>query len=189
MYRSGSGPVPSTCVPRRNGSGNVATIVRSAKSSQIRRSIRATIIRVSEPCPVTHSPFDALRERLAGIDLTPSAAIDRAYLHDWVVPMAFGAALALAKPRTTQEVSSVLAACHALGLPVVPQGGRTGLAGGATPVDGAVILSLERMSGVLEIDSAAATLIAFAGTPLEAIQQAAREAGWFFALDFGARGS
>jgi FAD/FMN-containing dehydrogenase len=138
---------------------------------------------------VTTSPLPALSERLRDIELTASAAIEPAYLRDWVVPMTEGAALALVKPRTTEEVSRVLAACHALDLPVVPQGGRTGLAGGATPIDGAVIVSLERMSGVLEIDPAAATLTAFAGTPLETVQQAARDAGWFFALDLGARGS
>jgi len=46
-------------------------------------------------------------------------------------PQNFGASLAVL-PRSTAEVSAVIAHCHSLGIPVVPQGGRTGLAGGAT---------------------------------------------------------
>lgn len=138
---------------------------------------------------MTASSFDTLSPRLDGLDVTAGPGIDAAYLRDWVVPMSGGAPLALVRPRSTDEVSRVLRACHDLDIPVVPQGGRTGLAGGATPVNGCVIVSLERMNGVLEIDPAAATLTALAGTPLEAIQQAARDAGWLFALDLGARGS
>ena len=95
----------------------------------------------------------------------------------------------LFRPRTTEEVSRLLAACHAHGVPVVPQGGLTGLSGGARPIAGAVALSLERMSGVIELDEASATITVWAGTPLETVQTAAAEAGLQFALDLGARGS
>jgi FAD/FMN-containing dehydrogenase len=71
----------------------------------------------------------------------------------------------------------------------VPQGGLTGLCGGARPEAGWVALSLERMVGVEEIDPASATMTVRAGTPLEAVQRAAAEAGFLFALDLGARGS
>ena len=57
------------------------------------------------------------------------------------------------------------------------------------PVDGAVALSLERMVGIEEIDPSSATMTVRAGTPLQAVQQAADEAGFFFPLDLGARGS
>jgi len=118
-----------------------------------------------------------------------SQDIDGRYLHDWMVEAAPGSVLAVLRPRTTEAVSRALAACYSHGVPVVPQGGRTGLAGGATPVEGCVVLSMERMSGIIEIDRASATLTAWAGTPLQVIQEAASEAGLFLALDIGGRGS
>ena len=95
----------------------------------------------------------------------------------------------LFRPRSTEEVARILAACHDAGLPVVPQGGLTGLAGGARPVAGGAALSLERMTGIIEIDEPSASMVVWAGTPLETIQKAAEERGLFFALDLGARGS
>jgi len=71
----------------------------------------------------------------------------------------------------------------------VTQGGLTGLAGGAHPQAGEIALSLERMSGIEEIDPASATLTALAGTPLAVIQQAADEAGFLCGIDLGARGT
>jgi FAD/FMN-containing dehydrogenase len=97
--------------------------------------------------------------------------------------------LAVARPDTPQGVADVLRICAAHDVPVVPQGGLTGLAGGAHPIEGAVALSLERLQGIEEIDAAAATMTVRAGTPLEVIQKAADEAGFFIPLDLGARGS
>ena len=69
------------------------------------------------------------------------------------------------------------------------QGGLTGLCGGATPQDEEVALSLERLSGIEELDQASMTMTVLAGTPLQAIQDAADAAGFLFPLDLGARGS
>jgi len=99
------------------------------------------------------------------------------------------APLALVLPRSTEEVSTALRICHAHGQPVVTQGGMTGLAGGAHPFDAEVALSLERMSGVEEVDAGAATLTALAGTPLQVVQDAAAEAGFLCGIDLGARGT
>ncbi len=99
------------------------------------------------------------------------------------------APLAVVRPKTTEEVAAIMRACHAAAQPVVVQGGLTGLSGGATPRPGEIALSLERMSGITEIDANALTLTALAGTPLQKIQAAAQEAGCLFPLDFGARGS
>ena len=57
----------------------------------------------------------------------------------------------LLRPRSVVELSAAMRACHAAGIAVVPQGGLTGLAGGATPQAGQVVLSLERLKGVEEI--------------------------------------
>lgn len=97
--------------------------------------------------------------------------------------------LAVLRPRSVAEVSESLRACHAVGIAVVPQGGLTGLAGGATPQADQVVLSLERLKGVEEIDRDSATMTVLAGTPLEVAQKAAEEAGLYLALDIGSRGS
>ena len=65
----------------------------------------------------------------------------------------------------------------------------TGLSGGGQPEPHEIALSLERMSGVEEVDAAAATLTALAGTPLERLHQAAEAAGYTCGIDLGARGS
>ena len=134
---------------------------------------------------VTH----ALREALGDAQVTTTDDIDDRYLSDWVVPMAGGRPRLLVRPRSTAEVAAVVRICAQAGVRIVPQGGRTGLAGGATPIDDCVVLSLELMKGIEEIDEAAATMTVLAGTPLQTIQEAAEAAGFFFALDMGARGS
>jgi FAD/FMN-containing dehydrogenase len=96
---------------------------------------------------------------------------------------------ALVLPRSTEEVASALRICHAHAQPVCVQGGMTGLAGGATPGDAEVALSLERMVGVEELDADAATVTVLAGTPLVLVQEAAERAGFRCGIDLGARGS
>src|SRR5918994_6004779 len=96
---------------------------------------------------------------------------------------------ALILPRRTTDVATALRICHAHQQPVVTQGGLTGLAGGAHPSADEIALSLERMSGIEEVDPASATLTALAGTPLAVVQQAADEAGFLCGIDLGARGT
>jgi len=97
--------------------------------------------------------------------------------------------IAVVRPLDAAGVSAALRACREAGIPVVPQGGLTGLCGGARPEPGSVALSMERMVGVEEIDPDSSTMTVRAGTPLEAVQQAAAAAGLYFSLDLGARGS
>ncbi|BCJ53035.1 hypothetical protein Asp14428_45100 [Actinoplanes sp. NBRC 14428] len=63
-----------------------------------------------------------------------------------------GRATAAVRPRTTEEVGAIVAACADRGIPVVARGAGTGLSGGANAVDGCVILDLSRMNRILEID-------------------------------------
>jgi FAD/FMN-containing dehydrogenase len=95
---------------------------------------------------------------------------------------------ALVMPQTTEDVATALRICHEHNHAVVTQGGLTGLAG-AHPQAGEIALSLERMTGIEEIDAASATLTALAGTPLAAVQQAADDAGYLCGIDLGARGT
>jgi FAD/FMN-containing dehydrogenase len=100
------------------------------------------------------------------------------------------APLAVAYPVSTEEVSQVLALCNARGQPVTPQGGLTGLSGGAVPyAAGMIALSLDRMKAIEEVDLNTATLTAQAGVVLQAVQEAADGAGMLFPLDLGGRGS
>jgi FAD/FMN-containing dehydrogenase len=95
----------------------------------------------------------------------------------------------VAYPRTTEQVSQILKICNEEGLPVTPQGGLTGLAGGGVPVKSSLLLSLERMRTIEALDPAGRTITVQAGVVLEAVQQAAEAADFFFPLDLGGRGT
>jgi FAD/FMN-containing dehydrogenase len=96
---------------------------------------------------------------------------------------------AVLRPASSEAVAAALRICNAHRQSVVPQGGLTGLAGGASPQAGDFALSLERLTGIEEIDEAAQTMTVKAGTPLEVAQKAAEAAGFLLAIDLGARGS
>jgi FAD/FMN-containing dehydrogenase len=100
-----------------------------------------------------------------------------------------GTALGLVRPGSTAELSRVLAACHAEGQPVCVQGGLTGLVDGASPRDGELIISLERMNRIEGIDTAGRTIAVQAGIPVQALQERAAAEGLLFPVDWGARGS
>ena len=96
---------------------------------------------------------------------------------------------AVLRPRSTAEVSRILASCHAEGLPVVIQGGMTGLVCGALPRTDEIVISLERMNRIEAIDVKAATAIVEAGAVLQMVQDEVEALGLSFPLDLGARGS
>ncbi len=98
-------------------------------------------------------------------------------------------ARAVLRPSTTEQVARVMRLCHDAGQPVVVQGGMTGLVSGATPTPNEMALSLERMTAIEELDEVGRTMTVQAGAPLQMIQERAREAGFLFPLDLGARGS
>lgn len=133
--------------------------------------------------------LDALEAALPQAVLQRSP-VDARYLKDWMVSASPEAPpIALARPRTADEVATVLRICDAHRVPVVAQGGLTGLTGGATPSPGSVVLSLERMAAIESLDPDGSVITVQAGVTLQAVQQAADEAGLMFALDIGARGS
>ncbi len=129
---------------------------------------------------------------LLGADIVQ--AIDEALLdtltHDWCVHGRRDVGIyALVLPRTTEQVSKALAYCNEHSIAVVPQGGRTGLAGGSVPIGPSVCISMERMRQIVELDVAAATITVEAGVAMETVQKAADAADLFFPLDLGGRGS
>ena len=142
---------------------------------------------VSTPAEFS-STLAALRDALGADAVRVGEQIGERSMTDWTRHEPTRAA-ALLLPRTTEQVAQALAICHAAHQPVVPQGGMTGLAGGAIPRAADIALSLERMTGVEEIDPASATMTVLAGTTLQTAQEAAAQAGFELALDLGARGS
>jgi FAD/FMN-containing dehydrogenase len=102
-----------------------------------------------------------------------------------------GRALAVLRPGSTAEVAKIVRLCAAERLAVVPQGGNTGLCGGAVPPEHgrAVVVSTERMNRIRAVDPIDFTLTAEAGCILANLQQAADDAGCLFPLSLGAEGS
>ncbi|GAA4414808.1 FAD-binding oxidoreductase [Quisquiliibacterium transsilvanicum] len=97
--------------------------------------------------------------------------------------------IAVARPRDTAQVSQVLAACNAAGIPVVTHGGRSGLVLSCTTRAGELVLSTERMTAIESIDADACTATVQAGVVLQTLQERLEPDGLSFPLDLGGRGS
>lgn len=146
---------------------------------------------------------DSLIARLAEIvgsaHVRGGGELDDALLMDWTRTVR-GAARAAVFPANTEEVAQVLAFANRERLAVVPQGGNTGMSGGAVPLSGnsgggeggdggGIILGLKRLHRVRALDGAAQTITVEAGCVLVDIRRAAADAGLFFPLALGAEGS
>ena len=136
------------------------------------------------------------RPDLAGLAalLPPGSLLDGAddlqrYSRDWSGDYQ-GRPLAVVRPASAQEVSIILRHCSGHGIPVVPQGGLTGLVGAAVPADGKeLVISLERMRAVRLVSPTDFTMIAEAGCVLEEAKRAAEAVGCILPITFGAQGS
>lgn len=121
--------------------------------------------------------------------LTQAADTAR-YVADWRRNFP-GAARAVVRPASTQEVARVVALCTGQGVAIVPQGGNTGLVGGSTPDASGreVVLSLDRMMAVRRVDALDNSMTLEAGCTVLAAQQAAADVGRLFALSLASEGS
>lgn len=86
-------------------------------------------------------------------------------------------------PYTTEEVSKIMRLAYASEIPVTPQGGRTGLSGGALPVQGGIVLSLIRMNKILEIDTKNMQIVVEPGVIAADLQEALKGYRLFFPPD------
>jgi FAD/FMN-containing dehydrogenase len=100
-----------------------------------------------------------------------------------------GTTPAVVRPGSVEEVAAVVAYCRASGIPIVAQGGNTGLVGGSVPVDGELVLSLRRLDGLGPVDDLAGQVTVGAGTTLAAAQRHVEAAGWSLGIDLAARDS
>jgi FAD/FMN-containing dehydrogenase len=138
--------------------------------------------------------MSALIERIRGIvgpaGLITAAQEVSAYATDWRQRYV-GKPLAVVKPSSTDEVAQVVRACAETRTAIVPQGGNTGLCGGATPdASGTqIILNLSRMNRVRGIDARNDTMTVEAGCILASLQQTAAAADRLFPLSLAAEGS
>jgi FAD/FMN-containing dehydrogenase len=112
------------------------------------------------------------------------------FLTDWRRKWT-GRALAVVQPETAADVAAVLRWCDANDVPLVPQGGNTGLSGGSTPDPSgrALVMSLTRLNKVREIDVQNNTIEVEAGATLMQVQDAARASGRIFPLSLAAEGT
>lgn len=111
----------------------------------------------------------------------------REYLHDATESRSLrGRADAVALPNDAAQVASVVQWCYEHEVPVIPRGGGTGFAGGAVPLDGGVVVSLERLRTMRALEPGLWRACAEAGVTTAALQRRARENGLYFPPDPGA---
>jgi FAD/FMN-containing dehydrogenase len=138
---------------------------------------------------VSSSLLSSLRPLFSGRLLTD--ANDTApFLTDWRGRWS-GVALAVAQPDTAEDVAAIVRWCQLHQVPIVPQGGNTGLSGGSVPDTSgqAILLSLTRLNRVRNIDVLNRTITVEAGCTLLQVQNAAFEVGCLFPLSLAAEGS
>ncbi|MGX7895639.1 FAD-binding oxidoreductase [Tsuneonella sp. HG222] len=138
-----------------------------------------------------HADFLSRASELLGPrGLTTDAELVTPWLTDWRGRYT-GKAIALASPDSTAQVADLVRLCAEHRVPIVPQGGNSGMCGGATPDESgdAVVLSLRRMNAVRKIDPAAREAICEAGVILQTLHDCAEDKGLRFPLTLGGKGS
>ena len=124
-------------------------------------------------------------EKIAGLvgpDAIVTGEVELApYGHDEFATDEFNRLPALVvRPGSEEEVAAVVRACAEQSVPVTARGGGTGLAGGCSPSEGGIVLSLERLDAVVSSDPAAHTITLQAGVPLARIYEEAEAMGLAF---------
>ncbi len=113
------------------------------------------------------------------------------YTTDWSRRFA-GPAVAVVRPADTAQVAEVMRVCGQFAVPVLPQGGNTGLVGGSVPAatgPAPVIISMRRLDQLSPVDELSGQVTAGAGALLGDVQRHARAAGWEYGVDLAARDS
>ena len=170
----------------------IAAIVEPSLNPSARRSGSAAVA-MPYPAIMTaqESPFLSQAAALLG----PRGLIhDRDLIEPWLTDWRgrySGKALALAAPADTGEVAALLKLCSAHRIAVVPQGGNSGMSGGATPdaSGNQLLLSLRRLDQIGPVDAASREVTCGAGVILEHLHGAAEIAGLRFPLTLGGKGS
>ena len=134
---------------------------------------------------------EGLRAVVGAEHVLVDLAVIESYCVDWTRRFG-GPALGVVRPGSTAEVAEVVRVCGEFGVPVLPQGGNTGLVGGSVPgLTGSppVIVSTKRLSWIDPVDGLSGQVSAGAGATLGDVQRHARAAGWEYGVDLAARDS
>lgn len=141
--------------------------------------------------PSDHAIFlDRVEDLLGARGATRDPELIEPWLTDWRGRFT-GLALAMASPGSTAELSALMKLCARHGVSVVPQGGNSGMCGGATPDTSgdALLLSLRRMNAVRSFDRDARQIVCEAGMILQTLHETAAGEGLRFPLTLGGKGS
>ena len=143
---------------------------------------------------VSHPPSPRLLQALADLLGPKGFSVDSDAMAPWLTDWRgkyHGQAAAMLSPGSTDEVAEIVRLCAAEGAAIVPQGGNSGMVGGATPDASGhqLLLSLRRMNRIRSLDAAARTAVAEAGVVLENFHHAALDVGLRFPLTLGGKGS
>lgn len=111
-----------------------------------------------------------------------------AYSHDETEALSYFPEVVV-KPRDSSEISALLRLCTRHSIPVTPRGGGTGLSGGALPVHGGLLISIERLNSIIEIDERNLQATVEAGVITEVFMNAAAEKGLYYPIDPSSKGS
>ncbi|MDN5796591.1 MAG: FAD-binding protein [Intrasporangium sp.] len=133
--------------------------------------------------PAVEAELDELARLVPGARLVTDPGIVAGFLHDQVTALPAGSPRGVVMPRSTDDVVAVMAWATRHRVPVVPRGAGTGLAGGATAIDGSLIVCLSRMTTIREIDPQNRVAVAEAGVITADVDRAAREVGLMYAPD------
>lgn len=136
---------------------------------------------------MTQPDFTPLTDRLDAKSVSRDADEIAPHVTDWRGQHR-GETSILLKPSRLEEVVQIVRFCHDHAIPILPQGGNTGLVGGSTP-RGEALLSLKRMNRITQVDAHNDSLTVQAGAVLQTVQEAASEAGRLFPLSLGSQGS
>ena len=144
----------------------------------------------TDPADAAHTAHDTLKTIVGTKGWIDDREGMAPYLEEWR-GLYHGRAAAVVCPSNTAEVAAVVRACAETGIAIVPQGGNTGLVGGASTHEhgGEIILSTRRLNAIRDLDTRNDTITVEAGVVLQAVQQAAAEADRLFPLSLGAEGS
>lgn len=138
--------------------------------------------------PVAAALETALVDAVGAAHVLTDPDLTAPYETDWTRRWT-GRARAVVRPADTEQVVAVVRACAEAGVPVVPQGGNTGLVGAAVPTHGEVVLSTRRLTRLDPVDPLSGQVTVGAGVTLAGLQQHAKSAGWAYGVDLAARDS
>ena len=119
-----------------------------------------------------HNPdLVAELKRIVGYDhVLTEPSLRAGYEADWTGRYR-GEAIAVVRPASPEEIVEIVRACRAARVPIVPQGGNTGLVGGAIPRDGAVLVSTRRLTTIEPVDPDGLAMVAAAGATVDAVHR------------------